>query len=74
MSNSVDIHLDLENDAWVNEDGSLDRFAVKEALMRVVQIMTESSSRMMDVTSSMPIIDLNGNTSGKAILRFKADA
>ena len=73
MSNSVDIHLDLDNDAWLNEDGSLNRFAVKDALNRVVHIMTESASHMVDHTSGLPVLDVNGNTSGRAILKFKAD-
>lgn len=74
MSNHLDIHIDLDNKAWLNEDGTLDRFAVKDALNRIVYIMTETHSVIEDVTSTCAVVAPTGATSGQAILRFKADA
>lgn len=74
MPNEITIHIALDNDAWLNPDGSLNRFVVKEALNRATHIMTEKSSHIVSEESTGPIYDTNGNTSGRYHLSFQREA
>ena len=74
MSNCLDIHIDFDHESWLNEDGTLDRFALKKELNRIVYIVTESWSVMDDIISTSTPVAPSGANSGKVSLRFKANA
>ena len=73
MSNCLDIHIDFDDASWLNEDGTLDRFALKEELKRIVYIVTESWSVIDDIISTSTPAAPSGANSGKVEFKFKAN-
>jgi len=71
--NKVTINLELDNAGWHNEDGSLNRLAVKDALYHAVHVLTETTSYIADEKIYYTISDVNGNSCGKATLAFKRE-